>query len=228
VVDRKFQKGDYVRKTKGSWWEGYVRGFYDTEDNEDGICVQLDKPRGPVQLYPAAAFELAEPARSDLHDLLEEALSVLDGYADPTGYTDNYGEQLPADAVQHQGLLAKATVEKIRAALAKPPKHNMTGSDEMLGLAVAAVLAADTEFRSQLPKGWDGDPLSDELDVLRRAFEGKPAPQDHMAAGDLRERIFAAIYDPGATEGYKGNRTVTEWKTDAVMRALAEKERSNA
>ncbi|PWE55908.1 hypothetical protein DEM27_10640 [Metarhizobium album] len=66
VADRKFQKDDYVRKTKGSWWEGYVRGFYDTEDNPDGICVQLDKPNGPVQIYPAAAFELAEPPKDNM------------------------------------------------------------------------------------------------------------------------------------------------------------------
>lgn len=61
MIERKFQIGDYVSKTKGSWWEGYVRGFYQTEDNEDGICVQLDKPCGPVQIYPSALFQLTTP-----------------------------------------------------------------------------------------------------------------------------------------------------------------------
>lgn len=38
---------------------------------------------------------------------------------------------------------------------------------------------------------------------------------------DLRKRIAFAISDPGhAGEGYKGGRTLTEWQTDAVMRAI--------
>lgn len=45
---------------------------------------------------------------------------------------------------------------------------------EMLRLAVAAVLEADTEFRAHMPKGWEGDPLSDEIDGLRRCFEASP------------------------------------------------------
>jgi len=38
---------------------------------------------------------------------------------------------------------------------------------------------------------------------------------------EVRKRVASAIFDPGATEGYKGDRTLTEWQTDAVMRALA-------
>ena len=38
----------------------------------------------------------------------------------------------------------------------------------------------------------------------------------------LRKAVAAAIFDPGATEGYKGERTLTEWQVDAVMRALAQ------
>lgn len=55
----------------------------------------------------------------------------------------------------------------------------------LLHIAVAAVLEADTEFRSNLPKGWEGDPLSDEIDGLRRIFEAAPAPQDHVAGVGL-------------------------------------------
>ncbi|WP_037437845.1 hypothetical protein [Sinorhizobium fredii] len=45
----------------------------------------------------------------------------------------------------------------------------------------------------------------------------------------LKKKMAAAIFDPGATEGYKGDRTLTEWQTDAVMRALdAIVERSSA
>lgn len=39
----------------------------------------------------------------------------------------------------------------------------------------------------------------------------------------LRDRIAFAISDPGnAGEGYKGDRTLTEWQTDAVMRVIAD------
>jgi hypothetical protein len=41
---------------------------------------------------------------------------------------------------------------------------------------------------------------------------------------DLRKRIAFAISDPGNSgEGYKGDRTLTEWQTDAVMRAIKER-----
>lgn len=46
-------------------------------------------------------------------------------------------------------------------------------------------------------------------------------PKDHVTGSDLRERIFAAISDPGATEGYRGDGDLTEWQTRAVMRVLA-------
>lgn len=38
---------------------------------------------------------------------------------------------------------------------------------------------------------------------------------------DLRKVIAGAISDPGATQGYKGERTLTEWQTDAVLAALS-------
>lgn len=42
-----------------------------------------------------------------------------------------------------------------------------------------------------------------------------------MSGAELRKIVATAIFDPGATEGYKGDRTLTEWQTDAVMRVLA-------
>lgn len=38
---------------------------------------------------------------------------------------------------------------------------------------------------------------------------------------DLKKAVATAIFDPGATEGMKGERTLTEWQVDAVMRAIA-------
>ncbi|SCB30741.1 hypothetical protein [Rhizobium lusitanum] len=50
-------------------------------------------------------------------------------------------------------------------------RHERAPKSEMLEIAVAAVLEADKEFRSNMPSDWEGDPLSDELDGLRRIVE---------------------------------------------------------
>lgn len=57
---REFGIGSMVRKKSGSWWEGRVVGFYSTDQTRDGVCVQLDRPMGPVQIYPASALELVK------------------------------------------------------------------------------------------------------------------------------------------------------------------------
>jgi len=53
----KFELGDRVRKTKGSDWRGRVVGFYSTDLNPEGYCVESDAHPGSVQIYPAAALE---------------------------------------------------------------------------------------------------------------------------------------------------------------------------
>lgn len=55
-----------------------------------------------------------------------------------------------------------------------------------------------------------------------------PAPQTNLRVNDdLRKRVMRAIFDPGVTEGFKGDRDLTTWQTDAVMRALATTEGSD-
>lgn len=53
----RFRFGDKVYKPKGSWWEGYVVGFYSTVKTPRGYAVQLDLSNGPVQIYPEDALE---------------------------------------------------------------------------------------------------------------------------------------------------------------------------
>ena len=53
----KFELHERVRKKSGSWWKGQVVGFYSTEDNLRGYCVQLLVAHGPVQIYPESALE---------------------------------------------------------------------------------------------------------------------------------------------------------------------------
>lgn len=54
-----FAEGNLVRKKSGSWWEGRVVGTYSTKQTPRGYAVQLDKPFGPVQIYPESALENA-------------------------------------------------------------------------------------------------------------------------------------------------------------------------
>lgn len=54
-----FAEGDLVHKKSGSWWEGRVVGTYSTAQTPRGYAVQLDKPNGPVQIYPESALESA-------------------------------------------------------------------------------------------------------------------------------------------------------------------------
>lgn len=55
-----FPLGSYARKHSGSWWEGRVVGHYSTDQTPDGVAVQLDRPMGPVQIYPASALEACD------------------------------------------------------------------------------------------------------------------------------------------------------------------------
>lgn len=56
VTAWKWGVGARVRKHSGSWWEGVVVGYYSTEQTPRGYAVQLEKPNGPVQIYPEAAL----------------------------------------------------------------------------------------------------------------------------------------------------------------------------
>ncbi|MEQ1407727.1 hypothetical protein ABK249_22665 [Neorhizobium sp. Rsf11] len=72
---------------------------------------------------------------------------------------------------------------------------------DMLRLAVASVLEADKEFRSNMPPGWEGDPLSDEIDGLRRIFEATPAPQSHLVGNlPLLNEIDGTASDSGESQ----------------------------
>lgn len=55
-----FCYGAKVRKKSGSWWEGKIVGTYHTAQTPQGYCVQLDKPNGPVQIYPESALEIVD------------------------------------------------------------------------------------------------------------------------------------------------------------------------
>ena len=55
-----FSLKDRVRKVQGSSWQGRVVGFYATELTPEGYCVESERERGSVQLYPRGALERIE------------------------------------------------------------------------------------------------------------------------------------------------------------------------
>lgn len=57
VVPSPFLPDDFVEKVKGAHWSGYVRGVYSTPLTPEGICVESDRHRNTVQIYPAAALK---------------------------------------------------------------------------------------------------------------------------------------------------------------------------
>lgn len=56
--------GTRVRKKSGSEWQGIVVGTYSTKLTPVGFCVESECHPGSVQIYPAAALELMQPAAS--------------------------------------------------------------------------------------------------------------------------------------------------------------------
>lgn len=57
VYAGKFQRGQHVRKIKGSSWVGVVVGFYSSSLTPEGYAVESEREPGSVQIYPAAALE---------------------------------------------------------------------------------------------------------------------------------------------------------------------------
>jgi hypothetical protein len=63
----KFNRGDHVRKIKGSRWQGKVVGFYSTNLTPEGYAVESETEHGSVQIYPAAALELVPQSWQQKH-----------------------------------------------------------------------------------------------------------------------------------------------------------------
>jgi hypothetical protein len=86
---------------------------------------------------------------------------------------------------------------------------------ETMPATVAAHTKKSRNFVSGAPRWMDGE----RIEYIRRD------PAVILAAAlelpEVRKAIAGAIFDPGATEGYKCDRTLTQWQVDAVMRALA-------
>lgn len=52
-----FALGDRVRKKRGSQWHGEIVGTYKTKFTPEGYCVESERERESVQIYPVQALE---------------------------------------------------------------------------------------------------------------------------------------------------------------------------
>ena len=117
---------------------------------------------------------------------------------DELSEADKEADRQIGEAVARWTLIGDAA----SAALVDVPA--VESEPDMLRLAVAAVLEADTEFRANTMPGWEGDPLSDEIDGLRRVFNAHtprstlaPAPAGEDAIRKAGQVAVDALIDRG-------------------------------
>lgn len=135
----------------------YILALHNGRDGYDfGASVPV---RVALDAVNAALSGLSLPRRdAGLREALTDARDVLALYADPTGYTDNNGEQLAADETVHPGCLAQGAVAQIDAtlsALSLPISgDSRTGRDAAIetieGIIWAAIGTSDGERYTDL------------------------------------------------------------------------------
>ena len=64
MIEKKFKRGDRVRKKSGSEWQGIVVGEYRTKLTPEGYAVESESHAGSVQIYPASALDLIQRAEA--------------------------------------------------------------------------------------------------------------------------------------------------------------------
>lgn len=81
-------------------------------------------------------------------------------------------------------------------------------------------------LRRYRPRDEFGDPVKhticDEAAAEIERLRTPPNADHSRGPFELRKRIMFAIFDPGASEGFKGDRDLTTWQTDAVMKVIQE------
>lgn len=186
-----------------------------------GSVISYDGPReyGTYHMGGEASLEVArllssalvastppapvssESVEVDLIALLGKALSTLDTYADPTGYTDGYGELLPADAVEHEGSLAASVAREIRAAITPsqplPVQEAFAFHVKVAGWGEELLFTEDGAkqllTRLRRTKGWDTEEAT--ISPLYR----HSAPSSTGVVGEDIRNALEEAYIRGAT-----------------------------
>ncbi|NTF67915.1 hypothetical protein [Rhizobium rhizogenes] len=99
-------------------------------------------------------------------------------------------------------------------------RHERSPKSNMLEIAIAAVLEADKEFRSNMPSEWDGDPLSGELDGLRRIFEAHLSAPPPPAAVQEPVAVKALEWVEASSGYWKAHSVGGRYSTYRVSYAL--------
>jgi hypothetical protein len=166
----------------------------------------------------------------DLQGLIDHLRAVADDGKTPSG-----AAHLMRCAAERLTALAQAE----QPVVVKPLKWDRQNADGTIRIASAlpgeywAWEFAGTGYWAwgsmpgkEVPGGLAGAQAAAEADYERRILSTlvhPPAKREARANVDasiLRERISRAIFDPFQTEGRRGERTLVDWKTDAVMRVL--------
>jgi hypothetical protein len=129
----------------------------------------------------------------------------------------------------------EALLSAVTAPQTEPPAPELLDEDafvEVLNPYIKAAIA-EHEWASIAPVGMTKKQAAKEQRLLNASEKAWNALWNYMcanmrpsrssdaaAAKDFRQRVMRAIFDPGRTEGYKGDRDLTTWQTDAVMRAI--------
>lgn len=166
---------------------------------------------------------LSRKAKADIADLIMWLRSLAHEtrlMSEPVAWRDDGGSppMTVTDEMVEAGLVQAAHERGLEAA---------AGEYERQEAICAEAAMSQWERSLKRPDLSEKDRVRGAIEAYKRqafAFTVAPRPPESQVVGVdtsiLRERISRAIFDPGETEGYKGDRTLTDWQTDAVMRVL--------
>lgn len=165
-----FSLGDLVRKKSGSWWQGHVVGHYSTDQTPDGVNVQLDMPKGPVQIFPAAAMELVDPPPAEPRENPQWTSEELQQSAAREAEPAQFVKLLSMIGTGHASAL-------VGAQQLIDPSPDVTGRAVRLRKALENVLPMAEEH-------WANPDEISEIREARAALSTEantPAPETHVA-----------------------------------------------
>ncbi len=151
----KWSLGKRVKKKSGSWWEGRIVGFYSTEQTPAGYNVQLEKPNGPVQIYPENSLELIEENKMtiDIKDLKIGDEILVKMTVISTG--DKKGEHRGTlrCAIGSQGSVYVAHVDDIHSILPREPQVDEVWLDRSTNTAFTIMCTSNDSFVGKFNNG---------------------------------------------------------------------------
>ncbi|KQS76839.1 hypothetical protein ASG25_15580 [Rhizobium sp. Leaf384] len=199
------------------------QGDRHTDDEPEAchVCCEALQPGDPVYFSDDGMMHAAccGPERECFYN--EDEAPLVDGEPIPRPLIWN-GDlstmQLASDA-RNDEVCVDRFANVMKAKLAQARNKGRAGWDDHARCSLSDLSAMLFEH---VAKGDPVDVANFAMMIHQRGgMIEAPSPQAEVRGSeDLRKRVMRAIFDPGQTEGYKGNRDLTTWQTDAVMRLL--------